>query len=215
MQLEVFNIAGEKTGRTVELPDQIFQAKPHQHVLYLAVKQYLAAQRQGTHKTKARNEVKGSTRKLHRQKGTGGSRKGSIRNPLFRGGGTVFGPQPRDYSIKLNKKEKDLARVSALSVKASEQAIRIVEDFTIQPPKTKQFVAVLQALGIDPEWKKVLFVTPQYEESVFLSFRNVPTVNGLAFKDLNAHDILNANYLVFTEQAAKMFQQAAEPVATA
>ncbi|MCL6523401.1 MAG: 50S ribosomal protein L4 [Thermoflavifilum sp.] len=212
MQLEVLNIQGEKTGRMVELPDAIFAAKPHHHVLYLAVKQYLAAQRQGTHKTKTRNEVKGSTRKLHRQKGTGGSRKGSIRNPLYRGGGTVFGPQPRDYTLKLNKKEKDLARVSAFSIKASEGAIRIVEDFQIQPPRTKQFVNVLEALGIDAEMKKVLFVTPDYQESLFLSFRNIPTVNGSAFKDVHTYDILNANYLVFTEQAARLFQQAQEPV---
>src|ERR687892_429515 len=137
MQVDVMNIKGEQTGRSVELPDEIFGIEPNNHVMYLAVKQYLAAQRQGTHKVKTRLEVQGASRKLHRQKGTGGSRKGNIRNPLYKGGGTVFGPKPHDYDIKLNKKVKDLAKMSALSYKAKENAIVVIEDITLDRPKTK------------------------------------------------------------------------------
>src|SRR5881394_1034350 len=140
MQVDVLNIEGKKTGRTLELPDEIFGAEPNEHVIYLAVKQYQAAQRQGTHKVKTRAEVHGASRKLHRQKGTGGSRKGNIRNPLYKGGGTVFGPKPHSYDFKLNKKVKDLARMSALSFKAKENSILVIEDITLEEPKTKTFV---------------------------------------------------------------------------
>src|SRR5213079_228475 len=140
MQVEVLNIKGKKTGRTVDLPDDVFGVEPNEHVIYLAVKQFLAAQRQGTHKVKTRAEVQGASRKLHRQKGTGGSRKGNIRNPLYKGGGTVFGPKPHKYEIKLNRKVKDLAKISALSYKAKNNAIFIVEDITLDAPKTKQVV---------------------------------------------------------------------------
>ncbi len=144
MQVEVLNIKGKKTGRTVELPEEIFGVEPNNHVIYLAVKQYLAAQRQGTHKVKTRAEVQGASRKLHRQKGTGGSRKGNIRNPLYKGGGTIFGPKPHGYDIKLNRKVKDLAKISALSYKAKENAIVVVEDIKMDAPKTKTFVDILE-----------------------------------------------------------------------
>src|SRR5881396_3228342 len=143
MQVDVLNIEGKKTGRTVELPEDIFGVEPNNHVVYLAVKQYLAAQRQGTHKVKTRAEVQGASRKLHRQKGTGGSRKGNIRNPLYKGGGTIFGPKPHSYDFKLNRKVKDLAKISALSYKAKENAIFIVEDITLEEPKTSSFAEIL------------------------------------------------------------------------
>src|SRR5215471_1724082 len=149
MQIEVLNIEGKKTGRKVELPDEIFGAEPNDHVIYLAVKQYQAAQRQGTHKVKTRAEVHGASRKLHRQKGTGGSRKGNIRNPLYKGGGTVFGPKPHTYHIKLNRKVKDLAKISALSYKAKENSIFIVEDISLEAPKTKSFAGMLNAINVD------------------------------------------------------------------
>src|SRR5499427_1909467 len=148
MQVEVLKIDGKKAGRKVELPDDIFGAEPNQHVVYLAVKQYLAAQRQGTHKVKTRAEVKGASRKLHRQKGTGGSRKGNIRNPLYKGGGTVFGPKPHGYDIKLNRKVKDLAKISALSYKAKENSIVVVEEIALDAPKTKQIADAMKALNI-------------------------------------------------------------------
>src|SRR6201992_503668 len=148
MQADVLNIQGKKTGRTVELPEEIFGVEPNDHVIYLAVKQYLAAQRQGTAKVKTRMEVKGSSKKLHRQKGTGGSRKGNLRNPLYKGGGTIFGPKPRDYDLKLNRKVKDLAKISALSYKAKANAIVVVEDINLEAPKTKQFADVLKRLEV-------------------------------------------------------------------
>lgn len=203
MQLDVLNKAGEKTGRTVELPDEIFGIEPNNHVIYLAVKQYLAAQRQGTHKVKTRAEVQGSSRKLHRQKGTGGSRKGNIRNPLYKGGGTVFGPKPHDYDFKMNRKEKDLAKMSALSHKAAAQAIRVLEDVKLETPKTKDFADILQKLEI--AGKKVLYVTPEPENNTYLSLRNLPAVKGVILSDLNTYDIMNSNFLVFTEEAAKIF----------
>src|SRR6266496_2810674 len=155
MQTDVLNIKGEKTGRTIDLPEEIFGAEPNDHVIYLAVKQFLAAQRQGTHKVKTRAEVKGASRKLHRQKGTGGSRKGNIRNPLYKGGGTVFGPKPHSYDIKLNRKVKDLARMSALSFKAKENSIIVVEDITLNAPKTKDFTTILDSLKVAD--KKIMF----------------------------------------------------------
>ncbi|TAM93194.1 MAG: 50S ribosomal protein L4 [Chitinophagaceae bacterium] len=203
MQLDVLNKAGEKTGRTVELPDEIFGIDPNNHLMYLAVKQYRAAQRRGTHKVKTRAEVQGSSRKLHRQKGTGGSRKGNIRNPLYKGGGTVFGPKPHSYDFKMNRKEKDLAKMSALSQKAAAQAIRVLEDVKLEAPKTKDFAGILQKLEI--QGKKVLYITPEPESNTYLSLRNLPAVKGVILSDLNTYDIMNSNFLVLTEEAAKIF----------
>src|SRR5215217_645105 len=148
MQVDILNIAGAKTGRSVELPDEIFGAEPNNHVIYLAVKQYLAAQRQGTHKVKTRAEVHGSSKKLHKQKGTGGSRKGNLRSPIYKGGGTIFGPKPHSWDIKLNRKVKDLAKMSALTFKAKDNAIVVVEDINMETPNTKQFAGVMKSLGI-------------------------------------------------------------------
>ena len=204
MQADVLNIEGKKTGRTVELPEEIFGIEPNDHVIYLAVKQHLAAQRQGTHKVKTRLEVKGSSKKLHRQKGTGGSRKGNLRNPLYKGGGTIFGPKPRDYDFKLNRKVKDLAKMSALAHKAKENAIVIVEDIRMEAPKTKQFTTALKSLNIAD--KKVLFVLPGEEsDNLFLSLRNIPRVEGTLLADINTYDIVNAQVLVLSESAAKIF----------
>jgi len=205
MQVEVLDIKGKKTGRKLELPDEIFAAEPNDHVIYLAVKQYLAAQRQGTHKVKTRAEVKGASRKLHRQKGTGGSRKGNIRNPLYKGGGTIFGPKPHSYDFKLNRKVKDLARISALSYKAKENAIVIVEDITMDAPKTKTFVDILGKLKVAE--KKSMFILPEYNENVQLSIRNVPSVLGVVLSDINTYDIVNSDVLVLTESAAKIFSE--------
>jgi large subunit ribosomal protein L4 len=203
MQIEVLNIKGKKAGRTVELPEDIFGAEPNNHVIYLAVKQYLAAQRQGTHKVKTRAEVQGASRKLHRQKGTGGSRKGNIRNPLYKGGGTIFGPKPHTYHIKLNRKVKDLAKISALSYKAQEKAIIIVEDIKLDAPKTKAFMDILSSLKVAD--KKVMFVSPECNDNLDLSIRNVPSVLGVLLSDINTYDIVNSEVLVLTESAAKVF----------
>lgn len=205
MQLEVLNSKGKKTGRTVELPEDIFGTEPNNHVIYLAVKQYLAAQRQGTHKVKTRAEVKGASRKLHRQKGTGGSRKGNIRNPLYKGGGTVFGPKPHGYDIKLNRKVKDLAKISALSYKAKDNAIVVVEDINLDTPKTKTFVDILGKLKVAD--KKVMFVQPEYNDNLELSMRNVPSVLGVLLSDINTYDIVNSEVLILTESAAKIFAE--------
>jgi large subunit ribosomal protein L4 len=205
MQLEVINIQGQKTGRTIELPEEIFGVEPNNHVIYLAVKQFLAAQRQGTHKVKTRMEVHGSSKKLHKQKGTGGSRKGNLRNPLYKGGGTIFGPKPHSYDFKLNRKVKDLAKISALSHKAKENSIMVIEDVTMEAPKTKQFAEIFKALNIGT--KKTLFILPDYNENVYRSFRNVPAISGTLLSDVNTYDIVNANVLVFTETAAKIFAE--------
>src|ERR1700760_1825699 len=171
MQADVLNIEGKKTGRTVELPEEIFGIEPNDHVIYLAVKQYLAAQRQGTHKVKTRLEVKGSSKKLHKQKGTGGSRKGNIRNPLYKGGGTVNGPLPHGYAFKLNRKVKDLAKISALVHKARENRIVIIEDLKLSAPKTKDFAAMLDILK--GENRKTMVVLPEHDSNVYLSGRNL------------------------------------------
>ena len=206
MKIDVLKIDGKKAGRKIELPDDIFGAEPNQHVVYLAVKQYLAAQRQGTHKVKTRAEVKGASRKLHRQKGTGGSRKGNIRNPLYKGGGTVFGPKPHGYDFKLNRKVKDLAKISALSFKAKENAIVVVEDINLDAPKTKSFTDILSNLEVFG--KKTLFVMPEYNDNVYLSYRNVPFVKGTLLSDMNTYDVVNADVLILTEGAAKIFTEA-------
>ena len=203
MQLKVLNIQGQETGRTVELPEDIFGIEPNNHAIYLAVKQYLGAQRQGTHKVKTRAEVQGASRKLHKQKGTGGARKGNLRNPLYKGGGTIFGPKPHKYDIKLNRKVKDLAKMSALAYKAKENAIVVLEDVTMDAPKTKTFTGILKNLNLAN--KKALVVIPEYNDNLYLSLRNVPSVSGSLLSDLNTYDILNANVLVITEGAAKIF----------
>lgn len=205
MQIEVVNIKGKKTGRQVELPEEIFGIEPNEHVIYLAVKQYLAAQRQGTHKVKTRMEVKGSSKKLHKQKGTGGSRKGNIRNPLYKGGGTVFGPKPRDYDFKLNRKVKDLAKMSALAHKAKNNAIVVVEDITLDAPRTKDMVDVLKGLKVAD--KKALFILPEHNDNVYLSLRNLPKTEGTAVADINTYDIVHADVLVLSETAAKVFSE--------
>ena len=205
MQVEVLNTKGKKTGRTVELPEEIFGAEPNNHVIYLAVKQYLAAQRQGTHKVKTRAEVQGASRKLHRQKGTGGSRKGNIRNPLYKGGGTIFGPKPHSYDIKLNRKVKDLAKISALSYKAKDNAIVVVEDINLDTPKTKAFMDILGSLKVAD--KKAMFILPEYNDNVQLSIRNVPSVLGVLLSDINTYDIVNSEVLILTESAAKIFAE--------
>lgn len=205
MQADVLNIKGEKTGRTIELPDEIFGVEPNTHVVYLAVKQYLAAQRHGNHKVKTRAEVQGASRKLHRQKGTGGARKGNIRNPLYKGGGTVFGPKPHAYDFKLNRKVKDLAKISALSAKAKENSVMVVEDVTMGSPKTKDFAGILNNLKVSD--KKALFVIPEYNDNVYMSSRNIPSVLTTLLSDLNTYDLVNADVIVFTESAARIFSE--------
>ena len=211
MEVKVLNIQGKETGRTVELPEEIFGIEPNDHAIYLAVKQYLAAQRQGTHKVKTRAEVQGASRKLHRQKGTGGSRKGNIRNPLYKGGGTVFGPKPHKYDIKLNRKVKDLAKMSALAHKAKDNAIVVVEDLNFETPKTKNFMNILGSFNAAE--KKTLFVLPEYNDNVQRSIRNVPNVLGSLLSDINTYDIVNSEILVLTESAAKIFAAEEEAVA--
>lgn len=208
MQVEVLNSKGKKTGRTVELPEEIFGIEPNDHVIYLAVKQYLAAQRQGTHKVKTRAEVQGASRKLHRQKGTGGSRKGNIRNPLYKGGGTIFGPKPHSYDIKLNRNVKALAKFSALSYKVKESSLVVIEDIKMDKPKTSEFAAILKGLKADD--KKVLFLTPETNEvvdNVYLSFRNMPNVLGYQFHNMNTYDIVNSNVVVLTESALNQINE--------
>lgn len=205
MQVDILNISGAKTGRTIELPEEIFGAEPNNHVIYLAVKQYLAAQRQGTHKVKTRAEANGSSKKLHKQKGTGGARKGNLRSPINKGGGTIFGPKPHLYDFKLNRKVKDLAKISALSYKAKENAIVVLEDVALETPKTKQLVGILKSINVGG--KKTLFVTPEHNDNVYLSLRNIPTVKGSSLSDVNTYDIVNASFLVFTESVAKIFSE--------
>ncbi len=201
MQADVLSIKGKKTGRTVELPEEIFGVEPNDHVIYLAVKQFLAAQRQGNSKVKTRAEVKGSSKKLHRQKGTGGSRKGNIRNPLYKGGGTVFGPKTRDYDFKLNQKVKGLAKVSALSYKVKESKLLVLEDVTLDAPKTKEVASILK--NLKAEGKKVLFLTGDDNTNLHLSLRNMPNVLGYQFNDMNTYDIVNAEVVVITEASVK------------
>jgi large subunit ribosomal protein L4 len=203
MQLKVLNIEGQETGRTIDLPEEIFGIEPNDHAIYLAVKQYLGAQRQGTHKVKTRAEVQGASRKLHRQKGTGGSRKGNIRNPLYKGGGTIFGPKPHKYDIKLNRKVKDLAKMSALAHKAKENAIVVVEDVNLDAPKTKTFMNILNSLKVGD--KKLMFVIPEYNDNVYISSRNISSVLTTLMSDVNTYDLVNSEVLVLTESAAKIF----------
>ena len=199
MELAVYNIKGEDTGRKVTLNDEVFGIDVNEHAVWLDVKQFLANQRQGTHKSKERSEVSGSTRKLHKQKGGGGARIGDINSPVLVGGGRVFGPRPRNYSFKLNKKVKQLARKSALTSKLADQQIMIVEDFTFEAPKTKNFVAAMTALKLDG--KKVLLVMPQMDKNVQLSLRNVPNTRMMAAADLNTYAILNNTMILLSEKS--------------
>jgi len=197
MEVKVLDINGKETGRKVQLSDSVFAIEPNNHAVYLDVKQYLANQRQGTHKAKERAEVAGSTRKIKKQKGTGRARAGSAKNPLFKGGGTVFGPRPRSYSFKLNKTVKRLARKSAFSIKAKESNILVVEDFNFDSPNTKKFIGFLQALGL--ENKKSLFVLGESNKNVYLSSRNLKASSVLTSSELSTYAILNANNLILSE----------------
>ena len=199
MELAIYTTTGTQTEKKAVLSAEVFGVEPNAHAIYLAVKQYLADQRQGTHKAKQRNEVAGSTRKLKRQKGTGGARAGSILSPLFPGGGRIFGPVPRDYSFKLNKKLKALARRSALSLKAQAEAITVVEDFVMETPKTKSFVAMAEALKLAD--KKVLLVVAETDHNICLSVRNLPKVKVMQVANLNTYDVMNAGVMLFTESA--------------
>ncbi len=202
MKLEVINTSGQKTGKTVTLDDTVFAIEPNDHAIYLDVKRYLAAQRTGTHKTKHRGEIHGSTRKLHRQKGTGGARKGSIKNPLFRQGGSIFGPRPRNYDIKVNKSTQRLARKSALSYKAKENGIMVLDAISIEKPKTKDFAGLLKNLNL--AGKKTLVLIPERNDNVFLSSRNLEKANVQIASLVNTYDIMNSHNVVFVGNAHEM-----------
>ena len=208
MKLDVLNINGTSTGRSIELPEEVFGIKPNEHSVYLAVKLYLANQRQGTHKSKERWELSGSTRKLHKQKGTGGSRKGDINSPLFHGGARVFGPRPRDYWFKLNTKVSQLARRSALSSKLAEGAIIVVEDFTLSAPNTKDYINILNNLNATGE--KALLVLPDIDRNLFLSSRNVPKASVARAQDLNTYQIMNSNKIMLSESTIKLIKETLE-----
>lgn len=208
MKLEIHNIDGKKTSKKVTLPEDIFGIEPNDHAIYLAVKQYLANQRQGTHKTLERSEISGSTKKLHKQKGTGGSRKGSGKNTLFRGGPRTFGPRPRDYGFKLNKKVKELAKYSALSYKAKDNNIVVVEDFKMNEPKTKEFLNILKNLGVAD--KKVLFVINETDKNFELASRNLQKINTCDSSLLNTYDVMNADSLILSEGALKAIENSAK-----
>lgn len=205
MELSVYNIKGEDTGRKVVLNDSIYALEPNDHAIYLDVKQYLANKRQGTHKSKERSEVSGSTRKLGRQKGGGGARRGDINSPVLVGGGRVFGPVPRDYSFKLNKKVKQLARKSALSYKAKEDAIVVVDTIAFDAPKTKEIVAMVNSLNV--AGKKLLIVIPEQNKNVYLSARNLKNAEVILASELNTYKVLNANALVMDEASLSVIEQ--------
>jgi len=199
MELAIYNIKGEDTGRRAQLNDTVFAIEANEHALYLDVKQYLANQRQGTHKSKERSEVSGSTRKLHKQKGGGGSRIGDINSPVLVGGGRVFGPRPRDYRFKLNKKLKQLARKSALTIKAQDNQIIVVEDFSFEAPKTKDFVNITKNLKVDG--KRLLLVLADQQKNVYLSARNVPDTRVMTASDINTYALLNNKAIILTESS--------------
>lgn len=205
MEVVVLNINGQETGRTVSLDETVFGIEPSTHTVYLEVKQYLAAQRQGTHKAKERAEIAGSTRKIKKQKGTGTARAGSIKSPVFRGGGRVFGPRPRNYSFKLNKAQKRLAKKSVLSQKLAENEIKVVENFTFETPKTKEFKTVLSNLGL--ENKKSLFVMGESNNNVYLSSRNLQRTKVVTTSELNIYDLINASEIVFLEGSLASVQE--------
>jgi large subunit ribosomal protein L4 len=206
MEVNVINISGQQTGAKVQLPDAIFAVKPNDHAIYLDVKQYLANQRQGTHKSKQRNEIAGSTRKLYKQKGTGGARAGSIKSPLFNGGGRVFGPQPRDYSFKLNKKLKSLARKSALTYKAQDNNILVLEEFSFDSISTKSYVKLVADLNLTDA--KTLLVLPAANNNVYLSSRNLKKAKVVTAAQLNTYDVLNAGTLLLTTETVKTLEEA-------
>ena len=206
MEVNVLNLSGKETGAKVQLPESVFGVQPNDHAIYLDVKQYLANQRQGTHKSKQRNEIAGSTRKLHKQKGTGGARAGSIKSPLFNGGGRVFGPQPRDYSFKLNKKLKQVARKSALSYKAQENNVVVLDSVNFDSIKTKNYVALVNALNVADE--KTLLVLPDYNNNVYLSSRNLKKAKVIVAAELNTYDVLNATKLLLTTDSVKTLEEA-------
>lgn len=204
MQVEVLNISGKKTAKQVDLADVIFGAEPSDHSIYLDVKHYLAAQRQGTHKSKERAEISRTTKKLKKQKGTGGARAGSMKSPLFIGGGRAFGPRPRNYSFKLNKKVKVLARVSALTYKAKENAITVLEDFNFEVPKTKNYLDLMKNLNLSD--KKTLLVLGESNKNVYLSSRNLEGVKVVTASELNTYDIVNAQSLILAESSVKVLE---------
>jgi len=206
MEVKVINISGKETGAKVQLPDAIFAVEPNDHAIYLDVKQYLANQRQGTHKSKQRNEIAGSTRKLYKQKGTGGARAGSIKSPLFNGGGRIFGPQPRDYGFKLNKKLKSLARKSALTYKAQDNNIVVLEDFNFDSVRTKNYVQLVADLKLTDA--KTLLVLPAANNNVYLSSRNIKKAKVVTAAELNTYDVLNAGTLLLTTETVKTLTEA-------
>ena len=205
MEVVVLNIKGQETGRTVSLDETVFGIEPSTHSVYLEVKQYLAAQRQGTHKAKERAEIEGSTRKIKKQKGTGTARAGSIKSPVFRGGGRVFGPRPRNYSFKLNKAQKRLAKKSVLSQKLADNEIKVLENFTFEAPKTKEFISLLTNLGLDN--KKSLFVLGEANNNVYLSSRNLQKTKVVTTSELNVYDLINASQIVFLEGSLATVQE--------
>ena len=205
MELVVFNTSGKETGRTVQLDEAIFGIEPNQHAVYLEVKQYLAAQRQGTHKSKERSEITASTRKLKKQKGSGSARYGDIKSPTFKGGGRVFGPKPRDYRFKLNKALKRLAKKSVLSQKLRDNSIKVLEAFTFDAPKTKEFINLNNALGF--EGKKSLYILPEANKNVYLSSRNLPKTKVLTYNEISSYDLVHAGEIVFLEGAIEKFQE--------
>jgi len=207
MEVNVLNVSGKETGAKVQLPESVFGIEPNDHAIYLDVKQYLANQRQGTHKSKQRNEIAGSTRKLYKQKGTGGARAGSVKSPLFNGGGRVFGPQPRDYSFKLNKKLKSLARKSALSYKAKDNNILVLEDFTFDNIKTKTYIKMEADLNVTND-KTLLVVAGAENNNVYLSSRNLKKTKVISVEQLNTYDVLNAGKLLLTAGAVKTLEEA-------
>ena len=204
MELVVYNTSGKETGRKVTLDETIFGIEPNQHAVYLEVKQYLAAQRQGTHKSKERSEITASTRKLKKQKGSGSARYGDIKSPTFKGGGRVFGPKPRDYRFKLNKALKRLAKKSVLSQKMRDNSIRVLENLSFDAPKTKEFITLLDALTLTG--KKSLFVLPEANKNVYLSSRNLPKTRVLNYNEISSYDLINAGEIIFLEGAVEKFQ---------
>ncbi len=205
MNISVIKSTGEDTGRKVKLNKDIFEIEPNDHAIYLDVKQYLANRRQGTHKSKERADIKGSTRKIKRQKGTGTARAGSIKSPIFRGGGRAFGPRPRDYSFKLNKKQKELARKSALTYKAKEKTISIVEDFSFEAPKTKEYLGMLDVMSLSD--KKTLLVLPANNDNIFLSSRNIKKTKVITADNLTTYDVVNADNLMLLESSIEKIEQ--------
>ncbi len=205
MELVVFNTSGKETGRKVTLDEAIFGIEPNKHAVYLEVKQYLAAQRQGTHKSKERSEIAGSTKKLKKQKGSGSARYGDIKSPVFRGGGRIFGPKPRDYRFKLNKSLKRLAKKSVLSQKLRDNSIKVLEAFNFDAPKTKEFINLNNALGF--EGKKSLYILPESNKNVYLSSRNLPKTKVLTYNEISSYDLIHAGEIVFLEGAIEKFQE--------